>query len=318
MKKLLFTLVMAALAAVVTGAEKPLRVLIIGNSFSLSAMNELPNIMRSQDKHKLDITSMYIGGCSLERHIKEYETALKDPSHKPYKILRFISGREKLDKYSGNLPEELKKAPYDIVTIQQASAQSWRPASWKPWGDKLIEVVRKAQPKAEIVIQQTWSYRSDARSLARWKISSEEMFRRLRKVYRERAKHYGFRVIPAGDAVQLYRHLAPVKYVPPTKTELAKLKRPQLPEDRADTVGRDRWIFKDGKWQLRIECNHLNRRGEYMQSCVWYGFLFGEDVEKIAYTPDYIKPAEDAALLRKCAALALAGKTDLIDAPRAK
>ena len=50
-----------------------------------------------------------------------------------------------------------------------------------------------------------------------------------------------------------------------------------------------------------------------MQSCVWYGFLFNEDVEKIAYTPDYVKPAEDGKLLRKCAALALAGKTELID-----
>ena len=319
MKKHLFAILFAACCAVVAAAaEKPLRVLVIGNSFSLSMMHELPNIMNAQDKHKLDITSMYIGGCSLERHINEYEKAVADPSHKPYKISRFVSGKKDLEQYRGNLPEQLAKEPFDIVTIQQASAYSWRPDSWTPWGDKLISLVREKQPKAEIVIQETWSYRSDAKSLARWKITGDEMYRRLREVYRERAKHYGFRMIPMGDAVQIYRKLAPVKYVPPTQAELAKLKYPQTPEDRADTVGRDRWNKKSGKWVFKLECNHLNRRGEYMQSCVWYGFLFGEDVEKIAYTPDYIKPAEDAKLLRKCAALALAGKTELIDGPKDK
>ena len=316
MKKILSTILFLSFCAVVAaGAEKPLRVLVIGNSFSLSMMNELPNIMNAQDKHKLDITNMFIGGCSLERHIKEYETAVADPTHKPYKIRRFVSGQEKLEQYSSNLPEQLAKEPYDIVTIQQASPSSWRADTWMPWDDKLIALVREKQPKAEIVIQETWSYRSDAKALARWKITNEEMYRKLREVYRERAKHYGFRMIPMGDAVQLYRRLAPVKYVPPTKAELAALKYPQLPEDRADVVGRDRWIKKNGKMKFNLECNHLNRRGEYMQSCVWFGFLFNEDVEKIAYTPDYIKPAEDAKLLRKCAALALAGKTELIDAP---
>ncbi len=315
MKKRLFTVLFMTFCAVVAAAaEKPLRVLVIGNSFSLSMMNELPNIMNAQDKHKLDITNMYIGGCSLERHINEYEKAVADPAHKPYKIRRFVSGRKELEQYGSNLPEQLAKEPFDIVTIQQASAQSWRPESWTPWGDKLIALLREKQPKAEIVIQETWSYRSDARSLARWKITNDEMFRRLREVYRERAKHYGFRMIPAGDAVQLYRRMAPVKYVPPTKAELAKLEYPQTLEDRADTAGRDRWIKKNGKWTFKMDSNHLNRCGEYMQSCVWYGFLFNEDVEKIAYTPEYVKPAEDAKLLRKCAALALAGKTELIDA----
>lgn len=319
MKKTLFTVLFAACCAVVAaGAEKPLRVLIIGNSFSVSTMNELPNIMNSQSKHRLDITSMYIGGCSLERHINEYEQAVSDPSHKPYKIRRFVSGKNGLEEYRSNLPEQLAKEPYDIVTIQQASAYSWRPDSWTPWGDKLIAVVRAKQPNAEIVIQETWSYRSDARLLAKWKISNDEMFRRLREVYRERAKHYGFRMIPTGDAVQLYRKLAPVKYVPLAKAEIAKLKYPQTLEDRADTAGRDRWIKKNGKWKFNLDSNHLNRRGEYMQSCLWYGFLFNEDVEKIAYTPDYVKPAEDAKLLRKCAALALAGKTELIDEPKDK
>ena len=52
MKKTLFTVLFAACCAVVAaGAEKPLRVLIIGNSFSVSTMNELPNIMNSQSMH---------------------------------------------------------------------------------------------------------------------------------------------------------------------------------------------------------------------------------------------------------------------------
>ena len=75
-----------------TEPGKPLRVLVIGNSFSRSLIRELPQLMTAQNEYTLDLTNMFIGGCSLERHINEYETALADPEHKPYRIDRIAPG----------------------------------------------------------------------------------------------------------------------------------------------------------------------------------------------------------------------------------
>lgn len=60
-----------------------------------------------------------------------------------------------------NLPEVIKAAKWDIVTIQQASPVSWDKSKTLPAADELIAYIRKNAPQAEIVIHQTWSYRND-------------------------------------------------------------------------------------------------------------------------------------------------------------
>lgn len=45
---------------------------------------------------------------------------------------------------------------------------------------------------------------------------------------------------------------------------------------------------------------HLNKRGEYMQACVWYMFLFGRTGADIRFVPESITK-EDSAFLIGCA-----------------
>ena len=88
-----------------------------------------------------------------------------------------------------------------------------------------------------------------------------------------------------------------------------------MPPDDGDIVGSYRWKEdENGVPKLTLDAIHLNRAGEYLQACVWFGALFGADVRAIGYVPEHLS-AQKAALLRECAALALAGKTELIDAP---
>lgn len=35
--------------------------------------------------------------------------------------------------------------------------------------------------------------------------------------------------------------------------------------------------------QLSLDTFHFNEHGLYLQACVWYSFLFGEDAENIKY-----------------------------------
>ncbi len=294
------------------GTENPLRVLVIGNSFSRSLIRELPGVMAAQNRYSLDLTDMYIGGCSLERHVNEYEAAVADPEHKPYRIDRIAPGGIREPDYLSNLPEMLAPGSvYDLVTIQQASPYSFRPDSWAPWSDRLVAVVRKALPEAKIVIQQTWSYRPDSPRFADWGIDSAMMFKYLREVYLERSRHYGFEVIPTGDAVETFRRRYGFRFAGFDPARVARIKYPQLPPDDGDIVGSYRWKEdENGVPVLTLDAIHLNGAGQYLQACVWFGALFGADVREIRYVPEHLS-AQKAALLRECAALALAGTPEL-------
>ena len=69
MKKLKFVLcaLCLALSATAVSAEKKLSVLAIGNSFSVCTQHELPQVAKAMGC-ELDLVTMTIGGCSLERH----------------------------------------------------------------------------------------------------------------------------------------------------------------------------------------------------------------------------------------------------------
>jgi len=271
---------------------KDLKVLMIGNSFSVCVGTDLHQIVRSCSKHRLELTSAYIGGCTFDRHAANLNKAEADPKFKPYKVMLWdsaVRGSKSLGNLSVN--ELLKNNSYDIITIQQGSIQSWNYKTFQPHADELTAYIRKYQPKAEIVIQQTWSYnKKSARLLphskASLKFDSDGMYTRLKAAYAELAKKYNLRVIPTGDAVQNYR-----KYV------AEKYKSDEIPEEPhiADVVG-----SRHGDYI------HLNQAGRYLQACLWFGFLFGEDIEKITYVPKNIK-SDQAEILRKCASDALKG-----------
>jgi len=53
--------------------NKSLKVLMIGNSFSICVGKNLPQIVSSFPDLELTLCSAYIGGCSLERHCNEWD-----------------------------------------------------------------------------------------------------------------------------------------------------------------------------------------------------------------------------------------------------
>ena len=64
--KLLGAILVAATAFNVQA--KTLKVLTIGNSFSICLLKQLPQCAAAMPDCTLDLCSLYIGGCSLERH----------------------------------------------------------------------------------------------------------------------------------------------------------------------------------------------------------------------------------------------------------
>lgn len=299
------------------GRTRPLKVLMIGNSFSESVMAELPKAAAAYPGCELDIVNMMIGGCPLERHWSNVEKAATDPEFKPYFIDRSYASDKKKGKSlprNANIPEMLVADRWDVVTIQQASPKSPFYETYQPYADKLIAKIRELAPQAEIRIQQTWSYTPYSGRLREWKMTSETMHVAVTNAYAQLAKKYGFKVIPTGDAVALYRAKLPVRYEKIlSKAEIAAIAKPGTLDFHGDPVGSSAWkkgrkTEKDAdEIKLRSDAIHLNAEGKYLQACVWLAALFDVDVTKLAYEPALKDFSSRAKLMRECAAEAVAG-----------
>lgn len=293
MKKIMFVMALAAFA--LSAAE--VKVLTIGNSFTHSLQGVLPAIAKAQGD-KLTLAFANHGGCTIQRHWQYAEQEEAKADVKRYK-------------YNGKavkLRDMLQAEKWDIVTIQQASPKSWVKGSFYPELDKLVAYVKKYAPDAEIVFQQTWAYRSDDPRLEKWG-GQKAMYEGIYNNYKEASAKFGFRVIPAGLAVELAREAQPVKFTAIAPEEIQKAqaagKGSRLEQPGSLFMG---WYWgtnrKTKQPEFRRDSIHLNTRGRYLQACVWYGFLFKKSPLDIKYKSPALKN-EDAAMLRKCADKAL-------------
>ena len=279
--------------------------LMIGNSFSICVGKYLPQIVNAGNNHSINLTSAYIGGCSIKKHAKILKKAETNPDFKPYLISIWDS--KSLDKkveFKGNVNQLLKENQYDIISIQQASHESFDYQTYQPFIQEVIDYIKKHNPKAEIVIQQTWAYRSDSERLKNWKLSQNEMKQKVCEAYQLLAKETGFRIIPVGEAVNLARQNKIYQFTPPTKEELEKFTYPNLPSSENDIVGKYFYSTKDDKKVLNTDSPHLNFKGEFLQACVWYGTLFNENPDEIKFKPKKLSETE-AIILKKAAAEAV-------------
>ena len=248
----------ASSAKDVSGPE--LKVLMIGNSFSICNTRQMPQIAQSMGK-KLDLASLFIGGCSLERHWSNFVEGTTNETFKPYRFDRYVDCRAVVDNGRINVNEALTLDKWDVVTVQQASHASWNPETYHPWGDDLVAKIRELAPQAKIVVQETWSYPPWDRRLKKFGFDQVEMYARLHDAYAAFAKKHGFETIPVGTAAEF------------------------CPDRNA--------LFTKPDF-------HFNREGEYLQGLVWTAKLFGLDVTECAYRPDWMDAAR-ADELKRCA-----------------
>ncbi|OIN55935.1 DUF4886 domain-containing protein [Arsenicibacter rosenii] len=277
--------------AFTAGAQsgKPLRLFMIGNSFSQNASKFLPQLSK-EGGHSLVIGRAEIGGSSLQRHWEHAEAAEKDPNDpkgKPY------SGK--------SLKDLLSAGTWDVVTIQQASILSGDSSTYQPYARKLYDFVKKLQPQAQIVFHQTWAYRTDSKDFSRISPNdsarnARQMWQASRAAYHATAGALGVPVIPNGDA--FYRISSSRKWGYRAKQPVnpAQLKAPVLPDQTHSLHVGYRW----DKDKLAFDSHHANDAGCLLGGLVWYSFLFNESPEKLTFRPETVDEAF-AGQLRKTA-----------------
>ncbi len=253
-----------------------MNILTIGNSFTDSLELYFPAAVQSA-RCDLHFERANFGGCELARHWSYIEAEERDVRCRIYQ-----GGRK--------LRSILELRAWDVVTIQQASHDSWRPETFQPWAGNIIAYVKKHAPQAEVVIQQTWAYRADHPQLlpgSEWGVPQDEMYERLTENYTKLARDYKLRIIPTGYAVQLTRRNSERKFVNYDPALIDTLAWPDLPPQAGDVVGQCSWRKNPdtGELYLNRDLIHLNPRGQYLQACVWFAMLYGKKVSEIRLVP---------------------------------
>ena len=263
--------------------RKALKVLMLGNSFSLSVGKEMPKVAQAMGL-KLDLASLKDGASALGRHWHNW-IASTNADLRPCRYDRWTDGTNVVDNQMVNMAEAIALEKWDVVTFQQASYTSWQPASYQPSAERLQVALRSVQPQAEFVWQETWSYSPFAAGLAKWNIDADEMYARIHQAYAAAAKTQ--RIIPMGTAIQRWRRELPVETKPDSQG--------------GDLVGRVTFVRKkDGSLAYSGDTIHLNKAGEYFQALVWTAKLFCVDVRTCPYMPEGVTP-EHAELMKRLA-----------------
>lgn len=279
-------------------SAKPLRILTVGNSFAYNATKFLPELAASTGR-QVQIASANFRGCSLELHWKTAQAA--------------EAGRQEGAIYPPATPGGTKRSlrdflsvgPWDIITIQQASPLSNDPSSYRPFGPNLAAYIRRYAPDAEIVVHQTWAYRSDD---PRFKDGSTPaaMHEAIRRAYHSLADELGARLVPVGDAFAIAGADPQWTYRPDPDFDPRAVRYPDVPPQPHSLHVGWRWFVKPTGTKFALDARHANLFGQYLGSCVFFEFLFAQSVVGNPFVPPGIT-AGQARSLQEAAHQAVAG-----------
>ena len=264
MKKFLLVLSLVLATALGSWAAKTdtLKVLAIGNSFSEDAIEQhLSPLVRAEGLNVI-ICNMYIGGCSIERHVENLR------GNKPeYRYRKFDVDGKMTEKWNYTLEAVLAEEDWDYVSLQQVSQNSGMPESYVLLPE-LVEYVKARVPEdAVLMFHQTWAYApgSNHGGFVNYGRDQMKMYEAIVKTVNQEAPKVGIKlIIPSGTAVQ---------------------------NARTSSLGKD--LTRDG---FHLSFAH----GRYIAACTWLEAVLGVNPVGNTYCPEGMTP-EECRLAQKAA-----------------
>lgn len=249
---------MLILCAQVAFADRPLKLLAIGNSFSEDTIEQNLFELAAATGHQMVIGNMYIGGCSLERH---WENAQSNKPDYNYRKIEIDGKMTRTANYT--LDKALRDEQWDYVSLQQVSQLSGMYNSFQPYLDSLIAYVRARVPATtKLIWHVTWAYAQNSThgGFANYDRNQDKMYRAIvegaQRLKKENAQFSLF--VPVGTAIQNAR----TSFV-------------------GDHLNRDGF--------------HLDLvLGRYTAACTWFECLFGTKVFGNRYAPKGLNKAQKA------------------------
>jgi hypothetical protein bacD2_14593 len=232
--------------------EGPLRILAIGNSFSQDAVEQYLYELFRDAGIEVVIGNMYIGGCSLEKHVSN---AASDAAAYAYR--KIVDGK-KTENSNVALSTALADEKWDYISLQQVSGKSGIYGTYNPYLPQLIEYVKGRALKSDVqlMFHQTWAYASgsDHADFPNYGKDQMTMFNAIIGASRQAmSDNPDLRIrIPSGTAIQ---------------------------NGRTTWLG-DTWC-RDG---YHLETTY----GRYTAACTWFEAITGTDVTALSWKPETV------------------------------
>ena len=237
--------------------QKTVRILAIGNSFSQDAVEQYLHELAEAEGIPTIIGNMFIGGCSLERHVKNARD-----NAPAYAYRKIGTDGKKREKGKMSLETVLADEDWDYVSLQQASPFSGMYETYEASLPELIEYVKARLPKkTKLMLHQTWAYASTSRhsGFKNYNCNQLTMYQAIADAVKKAAKANKIKiVIPSGTAIQNAR----TSFI-------------------GDHLNRDGY--------------HLDVKiGRYTAACTWFERIFKHNVVGNPYTPEGLDEARKA------------------------
>ena len=253
-------------------SEKPrwdkdgeLKILCIGNSFSIDSMQYLYGILEDMGIEKIKLGNLYVSGCSLQTHLTNAQT-----NNAGYTYYINTSG-SRSDSEGYRMADVIRSDIWDFICFQQASHESGDAPTYKYLSD-LIDYVEKISPTSRFVWNMTWAYQQD---------STHSFF-------------------PKYDSNQITMYNA---IVSATESKVLAEKRIELviPAGTAIQNARASWL---GDTLTRDGYHLSDPLGRYIVALTFAEALTGTSVENVKYCPAGVSERQ-SILAKECAMLAL-------------
>ena len=249
--------ILLLLAGGVYAQQKTVRILAIGNSFSQDAVEQYLHELAEAEGISTIIGNMFIGGCSLERHVKNARD-----NAPAYAYRRIGTDGKKREKGKMSLEAVLADEDWDYVSLQQASPFSGMYETYEASLPELIEYVKARLPKkTKLMLHQTWAYASTSKhsGFKNYNCNQLTMYQAIADAVKKAAKANKIKiVIPSGTAIQNAR----TSFI-------------------GDHLNRDGY--------------HLDVKiGRYTAACTWFERIFKHNVVGNPYTPEGLDEARKA------------------------
>jgi hypothetical protein len=275
-----------------SAAAKHVKLLTVGNSFTRDATRFLPNLAEAAGC-RLTHQSLHIGGSPLQRHAEKALAFERD-------------GATEASRYDNDLSlqEALQSDRWDFVTIQQLSIKSHDAATYQPHASQLADIVHRYAPQANLLIHQTWAYRSDdprfdAKSDDPGEPNTQaEMYAGLSQAYDRITNTLAAGRLPVGDAFWIADNDPAFGYRADASFDPKSASYPSLPDQTHSLHVGYQWRQRDGAKQLRMDGHHASPAGQYLGACVWFACLFGESPIGNSFVPQGLDPPYAAFLQR--------------------
>lgn len=238
MNRILFLIATLFLCFSQASADRIIKILAIGNSFSEDAVEQNFREICDSEGIKVIVGNLYIGGCSIDTHA---DNAAQNKN--AYRYRKFIPGGKMVQTYNCSLEKALKNEKWDYISFQQASQYAGIYSTYERLGE-LLGYVRGIVGEHPIFMwHMTWAYASDSKheGFAAYSNSQLNMYHAIVNVAKQVMRdHPEFKIlIPTGTAIQDAR--------------------------TALIVGDD--LTRDG-YHLQLTM------GRYIAACTWYTAIF--------------------------------------------